>query len=87
MKTLDLPKLASRHSATQPKLSLKGFIHEFYGIGHQQFRRICTGERGASKETLARFNTAHLRLFPSEPVTLLLPNQPPVILGHNPEAN
>ena len=78
-----LPQLVRRHcDATKPALSLEGLVNEAYGISGRHFRRIVTGKSDAPSRFLVRLNNYHVRLFPNEPVLLLLPNDlPPIVLG------
>jgi hypothetical protein len=79
-----LPQLARRHCfATKPSLCFKGFVSTIYGITHREFRYLATGRHRPSAQFLSRLSNHHLRLFPTEPVTLRLPGQPPVLIGSN----
>lgn len=80
---MNLTTLAHRHCAAhKPQLNLKGFIVDQYGINYAAFARIANGERPASTRLLQRVNNAHVRLFPSEPVTLELSGLS-INLGHS----
>ncbi len=81
-------EIASNHCrAARPPVCLKPFIHETYGVGYDYLRAVSLGHRKPSAKLIQGMNQAHVRLFPSEPVILELPNHPPVILGHNSTAN
>lgn len=79
---IKLSDLARQHcGAIRPALNLRGMVQLEYGITLRSLQLIAAGKRNASAQFLARLNQAHVRLFPDQPVTLSLPNHPPVLLG------
>lgn len=83
MKTLNLTNLAARHCAShKPALNLEGFVSEAYGTSRRFLSAVAAGKRKPSQKLLRGIAQAHMRLFPSEPVLLVLPNNhPPIVLG------
>jgi hypothetical protein len=72
---IPLDDIADRHCrAHKPSICLKPFVVDFYGVGHQQFARVVAGANRASDEFLQRLHRTHVRLFPSEPVEVALPD-------------
>lgn len=74
--------LAGRHwQAAAPQLCRAGFLADFYGVTAGHVRRIALGSCRPSTDVLLRINATHARLFPSEPITLALPDGRRVELG------
>lgn len=77
-----LRDLAKRHcGAARPQLSRNGLLRSLYDVSQQYFDSVASGQKKASARLLNNIAQAHVRLFPDEPVTLDLPNHPPVLLG------
>lgn len=69
-------------------MNLKGFIRHVYGTDPRFFMRIAAGKKNPPKALLLALNNAHVRLFPTEPVLVTIPNYPVAIpLGVQPSEN
>ncbi len=80
--TTTIPDLVDQHSeAAKTRFNRNGFVRTEYGISPCELQRVVAGKRGASPRLLRALERTHLIFFPGKPVTLLLPNQPPVLLG------
>jgi len=86
--TITLPDLARRHCAAhKPSLTLDGFIPGAYGLSSRALRNVTSGKNSPSAKLLRGLSQAHARLFPGEPILLLLPHgHPPVLLGQIPQS-
>lgn len=78
--------LAKRHCrATRPSVTLDAFLRDAYAVSPAFYRDVVHGVRGPGARLLSALNSVHHRLFPDEPVMLVLPNNhPPVLLGIQP---
>lgn len=83
MKSATLNDMAKRHcSASRPRMTFAAFLRDEYKVSPQFFADVINARRNASAKLLCGIAQAHMRLFPSEPVLLVLPNNhPPVVLG------
>lgn len=81
-----LPALARTHrDGLGPRLTVEGFVRDYYRVDKRFFARVATGKKKPSAKLLRALSQAHVRLFPSDPVLLTIPNHPPVLLGHIPQ--
>lgn len=72
-----LSELARLHcAASRPAMNLKGFVRHVYGTDPRYFMRIAAGKKTPSAKFLRALNNAHIRLFPSVPARVQIPNFP-----------